>query len=185
MIDTSTWKEFQVKDIFNVTNGKGLTIEEIKENSGDIPCIQGGASNNGSIGLIDEAYCNKQKYIIIDPPCLTVARVGTAGYVNFQGEKCAIGDKCKALTLKSNSKSIKVYLFIQAVLQKLSYKYSYGRGLSTDIYMNDIIELPATQSGEPDWQYMEDFMGGATLRAYHNFSQVFAHAFGNGEVGRV
>lgn len=156
-LETEKWGEFRVGDIFNCFNGKGLTNEEILEFEGDIPCIQGGAANNGSIGLINRAYCEKQSYLIIDEPCLTVARVGTAGYVNFWNTSCAIGDKCKGLIFKEHH-SIECYLFCQEVLNCLSYKYSYGRGLNTAVYLSDIIRLPQTPDGEPDWKWMDNYM---------------------------
>lgn len=151
------WKEFKIKDIMIIINGKGLTSEEIEENQGAIPCVQGGESNNGSIGLISKSYCNEQGYIIIDEQCLTVARVGTAGCVNYWEEPCAIGDKCKALILKSN-KTKAIYIFLQTILNQLQYKYSYGRGLVTDKYMTAYIKLPVDSSGNPDWQFMEDYI---------------------------
>ena len=159
MIDTSNWKEFRVGDLFEIINGKGLTIEEIEENTGVIPVIQGGSSDNGVIGYISEKYCRDQKYVVVTDKCLTVARVGTSGYVNYQDDICAIGDKCKALILKSH-KSVYSYLFLQAVLQCLQYKYSYGRGLSTEGYADEVLELPATSDGNPDWDWIEQYMGG-------------------------
>ena len=155
--DTSKWKEFRVGDIFNVLNGKGLTIEEINENHGNIPCIQGGAINNGFIGLVSKNYIQSRSYILIKTPCLTVARVGTAGYVNYWDIPCAIGDKCKALLLKMHTSKF-IYLFMQTVLNQMQYKYSYGRGLITEKYMNEIIKLPADSNGEPDWFFMENYI---------------------------
>lgn len=155
--DVSKWKEFRVGDIFNVLNGKGLTIEEINENHGNIPCIQGGAINNGFIGLVSKNYIQSRSYILIKTPCLTVARVGTAGYVNYWDIPCAIGDKCKALLLKMHTSKF-IYLFMQTALNQMQYKYSYGRGLITEKYMNEIIKLPADSNGEPDWLFMENYI---------------------------
>lgn len=173
-LDITKWKEFTIGDLFDIKNGKGLTNAEIEENPGNIDCIQGGETQNGSIGQINKDYCNEKNYIVIDDMCLTVARVGTAGCVNFWEEPCAIGDKCKALLL-IDSPTKNTYLFMQAILNQLSYKYSYGRGLVTEKYMTECIKLPTQHNPDgtpfidpdkkyseqgyvPDWQFMEDYI---------------------------
>ena len=173
-LNLDKWQSFEIHSILKVINGKGLTTEEIEENPGDIFCIQGGESKNGSIGSINRSYCEKQGYVIIDEMCLTVARVGTAGCVNFWEDPCAIGDKCKGLILKEHPTKA-TYLFIQTILNQLQYKYSYGRGLVTDKYMSDIIKLPILYNIDgspfiddtrkyskrgyvPDWNFMENYI---------------------------
>ena len=174
MLNTKDWGEFRIGNIFIVKNGKGLTIEEIDDHRGTLYCIQGGESNNGSIGKINRLYCYQKGYLIIDEPCLTVARVGTAGCVNYWDESCAIGDKCKALLLKDH-KTPEIYLFMQSILNQLQYKYSYGRGLVTEKYVSEIINLPILHNSDdspyidtsckysdegyvPDWKFMEDYI---------------------------
>lgn len=156
-LNIELWESFQLKDIFTVINGKGLTTEEIENYPGDIYCIQGGEENNGSIGQINKEYCRKNGYTIIEKMCLTVARVGTAGCVNLWEAPCAIGDKCKGLILKTSAKK-EIYLFLATLLRKLSDKYNYGRGLVTEKYMNEYIKLPVMPDGTPDWQFMEDYI---------------------------
>lgn len=169
MLNISGWKQFQIKDIFEVKNGKGLTVDEINSNKGDIACVQGGESNNGSIGNISREYCEQKKYVVIDEPCLTVARVGTSGCVNYWDKSCAIGDKCKALLLKEH-KSENAYLFMQTILNKLQYKYCYGRGLVTETYLNETIKLPIDSNGKPDWQFIDRFMNDIKLKNRGNGS---------------
>lgn len=174
-LNVQDWKEFRLSSIMNVFNGKGLTDDEIIENKGLLPAIQGGESNMGILGYIDKHYCKSQNYIVIEEPCLTVARVGTAGYVSYH-EKCVIGDKAKALVFKDKKVSTPFkYMFMCTILNTNRYKYSYGRGLVTEIYMNESLKLPIkynndntpvidenrTYSDEgyiPDWQFMEDYI---------------------------
>ena len=159
----------------NIVNGKGLTDDEISENIGFLPAIQGGENNIGILGYIDENYCKNNNYTIIKEPCLTVARVGTAGYVSYH-EECVIGDKAKALIFKDKEIATPFkYMFICTILNENKYKYSYGRGLVTEIYMNESLKLPAQQNLDgtpvidkdrtysdegyvPDWQFMEDYI---------------------------
>ncbi len=154
---TDEWKEFRIGDLFDVVNGKWLTNEEIEENPGDIFCIQWWEWNNGSIGTINLEYCVSKSYIVLKQPCLTVARVGTAGCVNFWNSPCAIWDKCKALLLKTHWTKY-TYLFLKNILGYLQYKYSYWRGLVTEKYLNEIIKLPVNSEWNPDREYMENYI---------------------------
>ena len=54
MIDKKTWKPFQVNDIFEVLNGKGITKQEISDHQGELPAVQSGEKNNGVIGDMDQ-----------------------------------------------------------------------------------------------------------------------------------
>ena len=54
MIRKNDWRPFQVQDIFEVLNGKGITKQEIGEHLGDLPAIQSGEKNNGVVGYIDQ-----------------------------------------------------------------------------------------------------------------------------------
>ena len=103
-----------------------------------------------------------------------MARVGSAGCINFQSLPCAIGDKAKALILK-DTKTIYVYLFIVTLLNQNVYKYSYGRGLVTEKYMSEVLKLPICRDVNnepildntkkysadgyiPDFKFMEDYI---------------------------
>ena len=37
------------------------------------------------------------------------------------------------------------------------YKYTYGRKVTENKYMNDVISLP-TKDNKPDWEFMEKYI---------------------------
>ena len=49
-------------------------------------------------------------------------------------------------------------LYITTLLNKEQYKYSYGRAFVMDKIKNTVLYLPSTSEGEPDWQYIEDYI---------------------------
>lgn len=154
-----SWKPFQVSDIFDIFNGSGITKEEIECNPGDFVAIQSGEDNNGCIGKIDRDYCISMNYTFTDEPCLTVARTGSAGYVAFQPFGCVVGDSAKILLLKdSKAKSTLVYLFLKTILMANQYKYTYGRKVTETKYMSEFIRLPVTDSGAPNYHFMEEYI---------------------------
>lgn len=49
-LDINAWKPFQVKRLLEIRNGRGITKEEIDDNSGTFEAVQSGEDNNGVIG---------------------------------------------------------------------------------------------------------------------------------------
>ena len=49
-------------------------------------------------------------------------------------------------------------LFITCLLRQERYRYSYGRAYKLDSIRNTELRLPATPDGEPDWQWMENYI---------------------------
>ena len=110
MVSNQKYKPFNVGDIFFITNGKGITRQEIKDHPGELAAIQSAATNNGIMGFIDEDYCRERNYSFTLEPCLTVARTGSSGYVTFQEHGCCVGDSAKLLLLKGKKKTKNIYI---------------------------------------------------------------------------
>lgn len=158
-LNTENWKPFKVSDIFTLHNGSGITKEEIECNQGDFTAVQSGEENNGCIGKIDKNYCMEMGYTYTDEPCLTVARSGSAGFVAYQPFGCVVGDSAKILILKDKKgKNPLVYLFLRTILMANQYKYTYGRKVTEDKYLSEIIMLPATKENTPDWNFMKRYI---------------------------
>ena len=174
-LDVQGWKPFQIGKLFTMLNGKGITQEEISDNEGDFIAVQSGEENNGVMGKIDLNYCKSMKYTYSEKPCLTVARSGSAGFVSYQKNGCVVGDSAKILLLPDEVATTEHYLFLQAMLTANRFKYTYGRKVTEDKYLNDIIDLPTQHNADgsifidttcqysddgyvPDWQFMEDYI---------------------------
>lgn len=174
-LDFNTWKSFSVSKILTIMNGKGITKEEIAENEGSFEVVQSGENNNGVIGKIDLAYCKSMGYTYTEKPCLTVARSGSAGFVSFQINGCAVGDSAKILLLDDSLATTEHYVFLQSILMANKFKYTYGRKVTEEKYMNDLVDLPIQHNADgtpfidvnkkysedgyvPDWQFMEAYI---------------------------
>lgn len=158
-INSSEWMEYRVGDLFEIINGKGITQDEIESNPGTLKAVQSGEENNGIMGTINEEYCKLRDYTYTKEPCLTVARSGSAGYVSYQERGCVVGDSAKILILKERMFANKyVYLFFKTILMASKYKYTYGRKVTAQKYLNEIIRIPVDKEGKPDYQYMEKYI---------------------------
>lgn len=174
-IEIEKWKEFSVSSLLTIIDGCGITKEEIEDNEGELNAVQSGEGNNGVLGRIDKDYCILQNYAISEKPCLTVARSGSAGFVSYQPDGCVVGDSAKILLLPDDVADEKVYLFIQTILTSIRFKYAYGRKVTREKYLNEIIKLPivyqtngkpyidkthrfSSKGFVPDWEYMKNYI---------------------------
>lgn len=175
VLNINTWKTFSIGRLFTMLNGKGITQEEISENEGDFIAVQSGEENNGVMGKIDLNYCKQMKYTYTEKPCLTVARSGSAGFVSYQHDGCVVGDSAKILLLPDEVATTEHYLFIQTLLTANRFKYTYGRKVTAEKYLNDVIDLPVQHNEDgsflidsshkysdegyiPDWEFMENYI---------------------------
>ena len=163
LLQSYSWGEFSVGELFSIMNGKGITREEIEDNPGNLVAVQSGEENNGVLGLISREYCQSMKYNIYDGPCLTVARSGSSGFVSFQRDGCVVGDSAKILVLKydiDDKLKTGVYLFLQTILSANRFKYAYGRKVTEEKYLNEIIKLPVHNDNKnvPGWDIMDSYI---------------------------
>jgi hypothetical protein len=100
-----------------------------------------------------------QNFSFVTAPFLSVARSGTSGCVHVQNEDSYLGDSAYALKLKDNHKeNIYRYLFLAVILNRERYRYTYGRKVSIEKYIETHISLPADKNGETEWQFMENYI---------------------------
>lgn len=173
-LNISEWKSFQLKKLFIMLNGKGITQVEIEDNPGDFAAVQSSEENNGVMGKIDLNYCKSMNYTYTEKPCLTVARSGSAGFVSYQAFGCVVGDSAKILLLPDDIATESNYLFLQTLLTANRFKYSYGRKVTEEKYLNEYISLPIQYNNNlpfidktyrfseegfiPDWQYIKKYI---------------------------
>ena len=49
-------------------------------------------------------------------------------------------------------------MFIITVIQKEKYRFSYGRKWGKEKMLQSKIKLPPDENGNPNWQYMENYI---------------------------
>lgn len=157
MIDTSNWKEFRVGDLFEVSKAYAYNKETLPESDSTenvhINCVTRTAINNGVDYIADLTKDLK----IENGNALTIGGEGVICF--YQSDKFVCGTNMTVLRHKQLT--VKSGLFISTIINYYSAgRFCYGRAFNKWQVENAVISLPATPSGEPDWKYMEDFMGG-------------------------
>lgn len=148
-IDTNTWKEFLISDMFDVS----VSTDENLQNSniGTTPYVASSSENNGVTAYIDANPSQKKN-------TLTIARNGSVGSTFYQPTNyCASPDDVRILTPRFE---MNVYsaLFLKTVIEKEKFRYAYGRKLGTFRIKNIVIKLPVADNGSPDFAYMEQYI---------------------------
>lgn len=149
-LSVKEWKEFFITDVFTkIQRGKRLKKDDhIK---GDMPYVSSTAINNGVDGFIR----NKEK-VRMFKNCLTLANSGSVGATFYQPFQLVASDHVTKLENENYNKY--VYLFIAHMVSRLSEKYSFNREINDTRIKREKIMLPVNLKGEPDYDYMEQYM---------------------------
>lgn len=144
------WKAFVIEEIFEIKSGKRLTKADMK--TGNLPFIGAADSNNGITGFV--ANKNETR----DSNVLGVNYNGSVAESFYHPYQCIFSDDVKRFSLKHMTGNKYIYLFIKVMITKQKNKYKYGYKFNERRMRRQKILLPATSSGEPDYQFMEDYM---------------------------
>ena len=145
------WKEFKVKDLFEVKSVKGKSITYYKK--GNIPYITTSSVDNGLNSFIDGGDSISIKR------CISVDPIGGKAFYHdydFVGR----GGAGSAINLLYNKRLDKYSgLFICKMLESSSFsKASYGVQLNGNRLKNLRFLIPVEKNGEPHWKYMSNFI---------------------------
>lgn len=156
-MDTSTWKEFRVGDLFP-TLVKGKCGDASTLTDGDEVNYIGAKWNDN--GVMKSCARSENAAYISNGNCIAMIGQGegSSGYAIYL-DRDFIGATSLNLGY-ADWITPNTGLFVATILCQEYNKYSFGRSWTGDRLKNTIISLPASPSGEPDWAYMEEFMGG-------------------------
>ena len=166
MLDTVGWKAFRLGNLFNIVRGTSRTMRMLDE--GDIPVIAAARADQGVAGCYDV----KPEYQ--DAITISCNGVGCGSVFYHDGPFAITGDASVMQEKQQMSRAIK--LFIAAVCDSLfSVKYSYAEKCNPVGLAEEMISLPATPDGQPDWAYMDAYMS-EVLKKEEVFAEHLASA---------
>ena len=152
MIELDTWEKFKVGDLFNVEYGSFIAQKDSVNESDGFPHVTTSGINNGISYYVENP--------MFDGNCITVASDGAMGASFYQANPYSASNIVSNLVPKNNT-PLNEYnaQFICSLLRKQSEKYSWGGfKFSVGRVRETSLLLPATPSGDPDWDYMESYM---------------------------
>ncbi|MBQ7761630.1 MAG: restriction endonuclease subunit S [Clostridia bacterium] len=155
VLKITAWKEFLLHQIANVDYGTKLDIGKMTYNNPTINFVSRTSYNNGVKAVVDKIE-NIEPYPAGD---ITIALGGSIGTTCVQTDPFYTSQNV-AVVHFDNNVPFEAKLFIcRLVKTECDNKFkAFGRELNSHIKKDFSINLPQTQKGEPDWEWMSDYI---------------------------
>lgn len=160
-LDEKDWAEFPLAEIFTVAAGKRL--ETRNKIPGNRPFIGATDNGNGITGFVGNDNSSKDRNV------LGVNYNGAPCIAFYHPYECVFTDDVKRLHLINHDDTPGLLLFFVSVFAQQRIKYNYGYKFNEQRMIRQKLMLPITDSGEPDYEYMEQYAKNMMLRKYRQY----------------
>lgn len=167
-IDFSKWKTFLFTEVFIIK--KGFYNKKPEESgNGTIPFLGATDKNNGVTAYYTKDEINSSSKTgslpndtidkkIFPGKSVCVTNNGSVGYAYYQETEFTCSHDVNPLYRKDGEFNYFTGLFVASIIMKDRYRWGYGRKWRPERMVKSKINLPATNEGKPDWDWMEKFM---------------------------
>lgn len=142
------WKWFKYNKLFVIKKGKRLTKADMV--TGKTPFIGSIDSNNGYREYIGQNQNHSGNTI-------TINYNGSVGEAFYQPVPFYACDDVNVLYPRFELNKY-IAFFIITLIRKEKYRYNYGRKWETNRMKESFIKLPTDKNGDPDFEFMENFI---------------------------
>ena len=162
-IDTTSWGAFSLGELFDIIKGSRLTKQDMID--GAINYIGATAFNNGITAKIG----NTEK--IHPAGTLTVTYNGSIGQTFYQEEPFWATDDVNVLYPKFKMDKY-IALFIASLIKVVGKNYAYTDKWQIEDMKKSLIKLPMDSYGQPDWEYISEYMLNLESKAQNIVNQI-------------
>lgn len=154
-LNISSWNKFKIGDLFQIYSSKNCLDQNkiiINDNlERKYNYITRKDTNNG----IHSKICMQLTKINFGN-CLTIGL--DTQTIFYQSDDFYTGQNIHILRINNGNKYH--YFFLMSILRKkIKELYSWGgNGLTLSRLKNNVIQLPTNNEGDPDWEYMEQYI---------------------------
>jgi hypothetical protein len=128
---------------------------------GKRPFIGATDSNNGITAFVSNSNAS------LDKDILGVNYNGSVVETFYHPYECIFSDDVKRFDLKNKNEF--VYLFMKQMIIRQKEKYTYGYKFNENRMNKQMIVLPTKDNGEPDYEYMEQFIKNIELKQLQEY----------------
>lgn len=177
-LDEKEWKPFSIVDLFSsIIPGKGKGLNHLKKVCADgVNYIGATNRNNGVLCYVEEDTYSRP--MILEGNCIGFIKNGdgSAGFAIYKAEQfISTSDVLYGYADWLNKFT---GLFFVVAQDKIEHKYSHGYKRNKEHLAGDKVMLPVTDSGEPDYKYMEQYSKNMMLRKYQQYLTFLQHRSG-------
>lgn len=143
-LDDREWKSFELYSVANVSHGRRLTKDARIQ--GKTPLMTAGFSSQGVAEFVSNDLIKYNNAVTVDMFC-------NSFYKPFS----VVGDD-NIYFIQSEHINRFTGAFISVCIANQSSVYNYGKQVREKVLKRFRIMLPITDDGEPDYQFMEDYI---------------------------
>lgn len=149
-LNVSQWKYHKLVDLFEIKGSKRTPLRTLEETygMGKYPYVTTQATNNG-VGGFYNFKANEGNILTVDSAVI--------GYCSYQPLDFSASDHVEKLIPKFKLTKY-IAMFLTTVINAEQYRYNYGRKASQDRMGEVQIKLPSKPDGQPDWEFMENYI---------------------------
>jgi hypothetical protein len=143
------WKQINLGKLFCVSSSTDKLIKDYS--NGNTPYVSSTEYNNGVSNYVDAVPTNSGNM-------LTVNRGGSVGKT-FYHENPFLATPVDVRLLKPKFDLNRwIGLFLSVIIENEKYRFNFSRKMGTGRLKDLMINLPVDKNGNPDWQFMEDYI---------------------------
>lgn len=159
-LNVSKWKFFLLNDICRISMGNKMDWSAMSTDGPSVNFVGRSADNNGVTGIVDVVFDkNGQKIEPYPAGCITVALGGSLGSTYLQNAPFYTSQNVSVLEFSDDVSDFAKLFLCTLIYNESRYKYfPFGRELNTHIRTDFGFTLPVDSKGNPDWQFMENYM---------------------------
>lgn len=144
------WSAFHLTELFDSIQ-RGRRLKRPDQQQGEIPYVSSSALNNGVDGFISKAEGCR-----VFSNCISLANSGSVGSAFYEPFEFVASDHITHL--KRDGLKKEHYLFLVAALGKQASNFNFNREINDQRIQGMQVMLPTDMLGEPDWEFMEDYI---------------------------
>ena len=165
-----TWSEFWLEDIVTIRSGVRLT--KANQEKGTRPFIGSSDSINGVTRFVSNTNSS------LDSNVLGVNYNGSVVENFYHPYKCVFSDDVKRIHwIDRDQENRFTYLFLKQAILKQKVKYAYGYKFNANRMKRQKIMLPVTNQGQPDYDYMKQFIQIEEIRQSYELVKYYKESY--------
>ena len=146
------WKAFRIGDLFSsIKISKSADFGRLK--SGNTAFVGRTGSNNGIQGFVSDNA-------VQEGGCITVGMVGTMRAFWHNHPFATSQNIC---ILRDEHLNEQTALFLCLMIDRALEKYTYNHPVKLGTFPSEMIVLPVTNTGQPDYDFMEQYIKDSCL----------------------
>jgi restriction endonuclease S subunit len=145
----ASFSDFNITDLFTLERGHFHAIDQLEK--GHYPTVSRVSVHNGVTGF----YQKPAKAKLLPKITLTVSTVTGDAFIQYSQ---FIATDNVVICIPKNPMMVTTLIYIQALLNKVRWRYSYGRQCYKRNFEKTVIKLPTVNGGRIDESYIENLV---------------------------